>query len=154
MFELYLFLALVALGYIFGQWIEKKHYKDIIRREKETLSVPVVSLKSYPVMEQGATGHLVSGNVVISIDRFKQLLAGLRNFFGGRVTSYETLLDRARREAVLRMKERAISYGAKAVINIKIETASISKGRSNKGSVGSVEVVAYGTALVPNDFLK
>jgi uncharacterized protein YbjQ (UPF0145 family) len=91
--------------------------------------------------------QLVIGSVVVSIDYFKRFLAGLRNLFGGRVTAYETLLDRARREALLRMKEQAEAAGAKLVFNVKYETSSISKGR--KDTVGSVEMLAYGTALIP-----
>jgi len=87
------------------------------------------------------------GSVVISVDYFKRLLAALRNFFGGRVKSYETLLDRARREAILRMQQEAKELGANVVINIKLETASISKGRKN--AIGSVEILAYGTAMIP-----
>jgi uncharacterized protein YbjQ (UPF0145 family) len=55
------------------------------------------------------------------------------------------LLDRARREAILRMKDTARRRGAQMVFNVKIETVSISKGR--RDAVGSVEVLAYGTAL-------
>jgi uncharacterized protein YbjQ (UPF0145 family) len=83
---------------------------------------------------------------VISVDYFKRFLAALRNLFGGRVTSYESLLDRARRESLLRMKEQAAALGAAMVFNVKYETASISKGRGN--SIGSIEVLAYGTALI------
>ena len=82
---------------------------------------------------------------MISVDYFKAVLAGLRNFFGGRVTSYETLLDRARREAILRMKESASAYKAQMIFNVKLETSSISKGPRN--AIGSVEVLAYGTAI-------
>jgi len=69
----------------------------------------------------------------------------LRNFFGGRVSSYETLVERARREATLRMKQEAAEFGAQVVFNLKLETASVSQGR--KGQVGAVEVYAYGTAM-------
>ena len=44
------------------------------------------------------------------------------------------------------MKESAREEGADMVFNVKLETASISKGRGD--TVGSVEVLAYGTALV------
>ena len=47
--------------------------------------------------------------------------------FGGRVSAYETLVDRARREAILRMKEEA--KGADIILNMRLETSSISKGR-------------------------
>ena len=86
---------------------------------------------------------LVTGSVVISVDYFKRILAGLRNIFGGQVSAYETLVDRARREAILRMKEKCPK--ATQLINLRIETSSISKGA--KQQVGSVEVLAYGTAI-------
>jgi uncharacterized protein YbjQ (UPF0145 family) len=70
----------------------------------------------------------------------------LRSIVGGRVTAYETLLDRARREAILRMKQEAKAMNADRIFNIKLETASISKNAS--GNIGSVEVLAYGTALI------
>lgn len=149
MIELSIFLILVTLGYVFGRIAEKKHYHSIIKREKELLDVPVVTLRSYAPLSKDVDSALVAGNVVISIDHFKKLIAGLRNFFGGRLTSYETLLDRARREALLRMKESAIKQGATAIINTRIETSSIGKGKSGNGSIGSVEVLAYGTALIP-----
>ena len=60
------------------------------------------------------------------------------------MTAYETLIDRARREAILRMKEDCPQ--ASQIINVRIETASISQNAS-KGTIGSVEVLAYGTAL-------
>ena len=63
-----------------------------------------------------------------------------------RFYTFETLIDRARREAVLRMKEEAAQLGANYVFNIKMETSSISKGQKN--AIGSVEVLAYGTAIV------
>ena len=91
--------------------------------------------------------ELVLGSVVISVDYFKRILAALRNIFGGPVQSYETLVDRARREAVLRMKESCIN--ADQIINLRIETSSISKGGRN--TIGSVEVLAYGTAIYSNE---
>ena len=69
----------------------------------------------------------------------------MRSIVGGRVSSYESLIDRARREAILRMKEQAATLDANYVFNVKMETSSISKGRRN--SIGSVEVLAYGTAI-------
>ena len=62
--------------------------------------------------------------------------------------AYESLLDRARRESLLRMKQQADGLGAEMVFNVKYETASISKGRGN--TIGSIEVLAYGTALIPS----
>lgn len=147
MIDLIVFVALLALGYFFGRWAEARHYRSIRRREKMFRNLPVIASKFPPAHRQPHDSRLVMGSVVISVDYFKRFLAGLRNLFGGRMRSYETLVDRARREAILRMKEQAFRAGGKMVFNIKLETASISKGRKN--TIGSVEVLAYGTALIP-----
>ena len=138
------FLILIILGYTSGRMIETRHYRSIQTREKEFLNLPAVTMKralddTRPVI----SAQLVAGSVVISVDYFKRFLAGLRNLFGGRMSSYETLIDRARREAILRMKEEA--KGAHIIVNMRIETASISKGA--KQSVGSIEALVYGTAV-------
>jgi len=142
------FLVLLALGYGFGRHAEKKHYRSIIEREKTFRGkILLIPSKHLPAEFGALDSQLVSGSVVISVDYFKRLLAALRNFFGGRVKSYETLLDRARREAILRMQQQARELGANTVMNIKLETASISKGR--RDAIGSVEILAYGTAMIP-----
>jgi len=145
--QLIIFLVLLAFGYGFGRHAEKKHYRSIIAREKELNSIPAIASKLIPVSSNQYDSNLVMGSVVISVDYFKRFAAVLRNLVGGRVTSYETLLDRARREAILRMKEDAQVHNAEMVFNIKLETSSISKGKKN--TIGSVEILAYGTALTP-----
>jgi uncharacterized protein YbjQ (UPF0145 family) len=146
MLDIAVFLILMLLGYGFGRLAEKNHYTRIIQRERRLRKLPAVSSKKLPKMTN-MENALVAGNVVISIDYFKHFLASLRNFFGGRVTAYESLLDRARREAILRMKEQAHAMGGKVIFNVKLETSSIYKGRRN--SIGSVEMLAYGTVLIP-----
>lgn len=146
MSDILIFLTLLALGYGFGQYAEKRHYRSLIEREQTLNALPAIASR-IPPTEIFYDQQLVLGSVVVSVDYFKRFLAGLRNLFGGRITSYETLLDRARREALLRMKEQAQSLGAKLVFNIKYETSSISKGRKN--AIGSIEILAYGTAMIP-----
>lgn len=146
MYQLIFFLVLLVLAYFIGTYIEKKHYASIIEREKKLNKLPAIAIKTPPT-DGNFEQQLVLGSVTISVDYFKRFLATLHNFFGGRVTSYETLLDRARREALLRMKEAAAELNATLVLNIKYETASIYKGSG--GAIGSVEVLAYGTAMIP-----
>ena len=147
--DLIVFIVLMALGYGFGQLADRRHYRSILQREADSLQVPAMTLKTLPPQLHNCSVTLVSGNVVVSVDFFKRFLSSLRNLVGGRVKSYESLLDRARREAILRMKEQAIAQGAKVIANVRIETSSISKGKRSKQSVGSIEVLAYGTAIVP-----
>jgi uncharacterized protein YbjQ (UPF0145 family) len=148
-YELILLLILLSLGYVVGQYAERRHYRSILQREERLNSLPAIASR-YPPSELQYHQALVTGSTVISVDYFKRFLAALRSLFGGRIIAYESLLDRARRESLLRMKQQAAALGASMVFNVKYETASISKGRGN--SIGSVEVLAYGTALIaPRD---
>jgi uncharacterized protein YbjQ (UPF0145 family) len=61
---------------------------------------------------------------------------------GGPVQSYETLLDRAKREAVLRLKESC--PGAHEIVNVRLETMPLT---GNQRQINGVEVLAYGTAI-------
>lgn len=142
--DLIIFLSLLALGFFSGTWAEKNHYRSIRKREQGFLNLPAVTVKKVCDPGRVVQSQLVTGSAVISVDYFKRFLAGLRALVGGRIKTYESLLDRARREAVLRMKEEART--ADMIVNLRIETSSISKGPRQK-SVGTIEALAYGTAI-------
>jgi uncharacterized protein YbjQ (UPF0145 family) len=145
MFELFFVVLLVACGYFIGGNIERGHYRSIAKREESTVHIPTSSRKTVESEDEARVveATLAYGSVVISIDRFKRLLAGLRNIFGGEVSSYASLIDRARREAFLRMKESHPK--ADYFVNCRLETAALSNGQGKQ--VGTVEVLAYGTAI-------
>lgn len=143
--NLLFFIALIAIGYVVGTLAEKTHYRSIHEREKKILYLPAVTMKTVTHPDQKVTSaELVCGSAVISIDYFKRFLASLRNIFGGTVKSYESLIDRARREALIRMKEMA--GDATVIVNVRIETSTIGRNANKKG-VGCLEAMAYGTAL-------
>ena len=83
------------------------------------------------------------GVVVVSIDYYKRFLMGFRKIFGGELRSYSPLIDRGRRESLLRMKESCPD--ADLFLNCRLETSTISSGKGK--AVGCVEVVAYSTAI-------
>jgi uncharacterized protein YbjQ (UPF0145 family) len=148
MIQIALPLFLMCIGYIWGSRVEKKHYISIREREDEFCSLPAVSFKKIPESFGSPTeATLVTGSTVVAIDYFKKIFSAIKNITGGRLTSYESLIDRARREAILRMKAQAMSMGADLVMNIRIETSCIGKGGKSRRSTSSIEVLAYGTAV-------
>lgn len=142
-------LFLLALGFFAGTWTEKRHYKSIRKRERALRKVMLFPVRTPPEAFLPCRTEFVCGSVVIGMDYFKMFAAKLRNLVGGRVGSYESLYDRARREAVLRMKEEALELRASCILNIKFSTANIMSGDKGNKSSGCVEVMAYGTALIP-----
>lgn len=88
------------------------------------------------------TEHLgmVQGNTVRAKHAGRDLMAGLKNIFGGELKGYTELLTEAREEAVDRMKQQAQALGANAVINVRFSTSSV--------TAGAAELFAYGTAVI------
>lgn len=146
-FDLVLFLILLAVGYGCGSLAERRHYASITRRETEQLNFQSMTIEPQLSNDQVSESFLVQGSAVISIDYFKRVLAILRNIFGGRIKAYESLLDRARREATLRLNEQALARGADMVVNLRLETSAIGNSANRKNRLGSVEAIAYGTAI-------
>lgn len=148
--QLLIFLVPLGMALLIGSMIERRHLADLERRESELRQQVTATSLDRSIAELWTTRDpaLVMGSVVISVDHFKRFIASLRLLVGGRVGGYESLMLRARREAMLRMQEQARALGRNAVINVRIESARIASGLSNgKGTTG-IEVLAYGTAVV------
>lgn len=135
---LLLLAALVA-----GRLVEAAHFRRLAMRERELADILVSGQRWLPPNWQASEPRLVTGSVVIANDYFKVFAAGIRKIFGGRIRSFETLVERARREAVVRMLDEARAAGANAVWNVRIETASLGGEQARSG----IEAIAYGTAL-------
>jgi uncharacterized protein YbjQ (UPF0145 family) len=140
--NLWLLLALLLLGYGAGRWQERRHFRSIRLREEALRHVVALNTRYVPEGVAATGAQLVTGGVVVSSDYFKTFVAGFRAFFGGRFRGYETLLERARREALLRLKEDAQAAGATLVIGVRFQSTTIAGS-----STPSVEVLAFGTAL-------
>ena len=140
-----IFLILIAVGFFTGSHIEKKHLEDLHDREYRTRQIKLVNIGAKTPIPEADRAKLFVGSVVISSDFFKTFVAGWMNFFGGRISVFETLVERGRREAILRMKEEAMQWGARQVVNVRLETAELSN-QSGRGVV-SIEVIAYGTGV-------
>lgn len=130
-------VLLLLAGLVIGTYNERRHYRSIRQREAELRWLTVLTGKTLPPGFEATDVKLVSGATVVAKDRFKALLAWFRMIFGGRVGSYERLLERGRREAVLRMQEKAAAEGYSLIINSRFSTATIGQG---------MEVLVYGTA--------
>jgi uncharacterized protein YbjQ (UPF0145 family) len=82
---------------------------------------------------------IVSGSTVRAKHMGKDMMAGLKNIFGGELKGYTELLSESREEAIERMTEQAISLGANAILNVRFSTSSV--------AAGAAELYVYGTAV-------
>ena len=143
-------LILLIVGYSTGKFFENAHYSKIRLREKKLQSIPIIASRWQDTIENDELGYLFDGSVVISSDYFKSFVSHLRLMLGGRMREFEPLLDRARREAILRMKEKAAFWGAERIINLRVECSSIHGRGGGQQYLPVVEVLAYGTGIKRN----
>ncbi|MGM0607321.1 MAG: YbjQ family protein [Candidatus Muiribacteriota bacterium] len=135
---LILIIALIVFGLI-GNFNESNSFREINRLNKELSYIKMHNTKK--INSNPQKSGLVIGDVVIATDFFKMFFASLKTFFGGRLNTYESLLQRAKKIALIRMLQMAHKEDFNEVYNIRIEMANI--GRTKP----AIEVLAYGTGI-------
>jgi uncharacterized protein YbjQ (UPF0145 family) len=78
------------------------------------------------------TGYkgVVTGEVIVGANIFRDLFAGIRDIVGGRAGSYENVLRDARRQAFAELEAEARDKGADAVVGIDIDYEVLGQGGS------------------------
>ena len=98
-----------------------------------------------PIIEGKRIIHyygIVSGETIIGANVFRDFLAGIRDFVGGRSGAYEEVLRQAKETAIKEMEEQAARLGANAVIGVDLDYETVG------GSCSMLMVTATGTAVV------
>jgi uncharacterized protein YbjQ (UPF0145 family) len=148
--DLLIIIVPILIGYIIGTLLERNHFASIRAREAKLQGrVFTYNKDTVPPGVDVSQTRLIAGSVVVSVDAFKRLAAKLHSFFGGRLTAYESLMDRARREAILRMREKADAIGATMILGVRLETSAINDGDPKRTT--GLEMIAYGTAILPSN---
>ncbi|KGX85520.1 YbjQ family protein [Pontibacillus marinus] len=99
----------------------------------------IVNTDFVPNQEIKELKGFVRGSTVQSKNVGRDILASLKNIVGGELVDYTKMMDEARQQAIGRMKKHAEEKGADAVINVRLETSSVTNAAS--------EIIAYGTAV-------
>ena len=85
---------------------------------------------------------IVTGEVIVGANLFRDLFASVRDIVGGRSGSYEDVLARARKQALEEMQGEAQKLGGNAVVGVDIDYEVL-------GANGSMLMVSCsGTAVV------
>ena len=97
------------------------------------------TLEGHPIREYRG---VVTGETIIGANAIKDFFAGMRDFFGGRSSSYEGVLRKAKDTAMREMTERAEQIGCNAIVGIDLDYETV-------GESGSMLMVTCsGTAVV------
>ena len=82
---------------------------------------------------------IVSGSTVRAKHVGRDIMASIKNIFGGELKGYMELLGESREQALERMKAQAEQMGANAIVNVRFSTSSV--------AAGAAEIYVYGTAV-------
>lgn len=133
-------VALFNSGFILaGAWLERRHDRRLATMDAATAGVLLLTGKPPP----GYTGipTLVRTEVVMAGPPLGRISARIRSLIGGRVVTRVRDVERARREAMLRLREQAVALGAPVLAGVEYSHLGMGTGR--------VAVLATATALVP-----
>ena len=100
----------------------------------------LVNTETVPGREIEKVFGVVSGSTIRAKHIGRDMMAGLKNVFGGELKGYTELLEDSRKEATNRMIAQAQRLGANAIVNVRFATSSI--------AAGAAEIYVYGTAVV------
>ena len=116
---------------------------SVVRSRTAEQELLVVTSPDIPGKKIVRTLGLVAGNTIRARHVGKDIMAAFRNLVGGEVVEYAKLLSESREQALDRMKGKAETLGANAVISLRFQTSVIMGG--------AAEMMSYGTAVVMED---
>jgi len=121
-----------------GKELSRLHHLVLnpIMNQTHPLTTTTFELPGYRAMKSFG---VVRGIVVRSRSIIGNIGASIQSIFGGNITLYTELCERARADAFNQMLEHAGKLGANAVVGVRYDATEIGNGIT--------EVICYGTAV-------
>ena len=130
--------------------VEKSHQDAISRRmvSREKAGKEILNTINGGYRGDVSSSGLVHANGVFGPSHWQLLIAFFNNLVGGSVTSFQQVISAGRAEVMQRLREQAEAQGWDEVINVRIDTSSMTpQSQNNKNTVRGVEIFAYGTGI-------
>lgn len=108
-------------------------------RDLNTGGIVITNVETIPGRQILEVYGLVQGSTIRAKHVGRDMMAGLKNIFGGELKGYTELLQESRNQSIMRMVEQARELGANAIVNVRFTTSSVAQG--------AAEILAYGTAV-------
>ena len=97
------------------------------------------TIEGHPIQEYKG---IVSGQVIIGANVWKDFKASLTDIFGGRSSAYEKVLVDAKKRSLEELERHARDMGANAVVGIDLDFETVGQNNS------MLMVMSSGTAVV------
>lgn len=144
-----LFIPLTSWG--LGRWYQGRLLKVLDGKEKQQGSLlksnKSLSTSSPMATMNASSSTLLHVSICVGPSWGQMFFMWVKSLFGGRLHSYDTVLDFGRREVLMRLHQQANELGCASIVNIRIETSVISFAKNDKSKQSSVEFLAFATGL-------
>ncbi|MGB1365121.1 MAG: YbjQ family protein [Candidatus Poseidoniaceae archaeon] len=138
-------------SWIFGNWHQGRILDRLASEEKALndsgAGHPINNLSNPTQSTDIENSTLVMSSISVGPSWWQMMLGGWKNFFGGKIHSYDKMLGYGRRKVLHDMRVQALQQGFDEVINIRVETAMITKKSGKNDKTAAYEFIAYGTAI-------
>ncbi|MFC6052014.1 hypothetical protein A6M14_09240 [Acinetobacter sp. Ac_877] len=132
------FLVKLGLGWLFGKKYSTKQLTKLIEIEKKLSHISITTSK---FQTSNQASEFIHASVVISQNYFNSVLAQTKGIFGLESLHDLNITELARKEAIVRLKQKALLLNSEEILGFRITNTSL------KEQGGIVEVIAYGTAI-------
>lgn len=139
-------LLIIVAAFFVGAFTERRHLARLRRAEDELMPMIRSNLRSPPGLAESGGGEIVIGECVIATDYFKNFISNLVKLTGGEMRAYRSLMERARREALVRLLRDAREKGYTGVCNVRLIPADVGGSAVDRKGMVLSAVIASGTA--------
>ena len=145
-------IVLPTFSWAIGNWYQNRLMNALLENEKrggKMLQSDMHLSTSSPMTSMSAdSSTLLHVSICVGPSWGQIFFMWFKSLFGGRLHSYDVVLDYGRREVLLRLNQQAKALGCSSMVNIRIETSTVSFARNNNSSkTSSVEFLAFATGL-------
>ena len=134
-----------------GRWYQGRLMRALEANEKQNglMFTNPNHLSTASSMDQMASSSstLLHVSICVGPSIGQMFFMWFKSLFGGRLHSYDTVLDFGRRGVMLRLKQQADQLGCTSMQNIRLETSVISFAQNQDSKRAAVEFLAFATGL-------
>lgn len=150
-FPILLWLLIPFTSWALGRWYQGRLFQALEVSEKNTgvmFQNPfVLSTSDDKAAHDAQSAVLLHVSVCVGPSWGQIFFMWLKSIVGGRLQSYDKVLDFGRREALVRLQRQAAALECTSMVNVRLETSVISVALNEKSKQASVEFLAFATGL-------
>lgn len=139
------------LSWAIGRWYQDRLHGALLENEKREGATlqdnNYLSTSSQMTSMNAQSSTLLHVSICVGPSIGQMFFMWVKGLFGGRLHSYDVVLDYGRREVLLRLKRQANDLGCSSIQNIRIETSMVAFAKNNKSKQASVEFLAFATGI-------